>query len=181
LSLPDALLIFATMLQKEKEVFSPNLVAEFGESHLQSESHSDAQPSIQTSGSDFVGISGSILCLIHCLAPQLIGLGLLGAGIGAYFAGEIWALIFWITCLWAVNRSAKSARYPTAALALWASFLLFSSGLGIETFFDAGKAVSYSGSVLLILAHVWNYRLQIKAANVIHRLQHEACCGSQMG
>jgi hypothetical protein len=165
------------MLQKEDAVLLPNPASELDQNRVKSEPHSDASPSIQTSGSDFVGISGSILCLIHCLAPQLIGLGLLGAGIGSYFAGEIWALIFWITCLWAVNHSAKSARYPAAALALWASFLLFSSGLAMETFLGAGKAVSYSGSVLLILAHLWNYRLQTKAANVIHRLQHEACCG----
>lgn len=111
---------------------------------------------------DVLGISGSFLCLLHCLAPQLMALGIFGAGFGSFFAGEVWALLFWITCLWAVWRSAATTHFPLAAIALWMAFLLFSAGLALEFFFNSVKGVSYAGSVLLILAHFWNFRLQLQ-------------------
>jgi hypothetical protein len=141
--------------------------------------HIDSESREISSEADFVGISGSLLCLVHCLAPQLISLGILGAGIGTFFSGEIWAGLFWITCLWAVRKAAADAPFPISAFFLWFSFSTFSLGLGMETFFGADKIISYSGSLLLILAHLNNYRLQRKAANLFSRLRHDACCGRQ--
>ena len=109
--------------------------------------------------SDVLGFGGSFLCLIHCLAPQLMALGIFGAGFGSFFAGEIWALFFWITCCWAVWRSAASSPYPMAGLFLWASFGLFTFGLALEFWGATGKAISYAGSVFLMLAHCWNFYL----------------------
>lgn len=117
---------------------------------------------VQDGTSDFLGMSGSLLCLIHCLSPQLIALGLFGVGIGNFFAGESWALIFWLTCLWAVFRSVKNSVFPRAQLALWFAFGLFSLGLGLELFTESGKWLSYLGSLLLILSHLWNFRLQLR-------------------
>jgi len=109
--------------------------------------------------SDVLGFGGSFLCLLHCLAPQLMALGVFGAGFGSFFAGEIWALFFWLTCCWAVWRSAASSPYPLAALLLWASFALFTFGLALEFSGTAGKAISYAGSVFLMIAHCWNFYL----------------------
>lgn len=169
------------MLQKVDDILQPaeknaSFIRDVTESfsgHLHEEEKREV-----SSEADLVGISGSLLCLIHCLAPQLISLGILGAGAGAFFSGEIWAGLFWLTCLWAVRKAASDAPYPVSSLFLWLSFGTFSLGLGLETFWGADKIISYSGSLLLILAHLNNYRLQRKAAAVFSRLRHEACCGS---
>ena len=131
-----------------------------------------------SAGFDLLGMGGSLLCLVHCLAPQLIALGILGAGIGSFFAGEIWALLFWITCFWAVYSSAASTPYPRSSMALWLSFFIFSLGLGLETFAGMGKETSYAGSVLLIAAHSWNFRLQLRWSARRKKLLHRNCGGS---
>ena len=171
------------MLHEEKEVvYRPVEEISFStpaSSEIEEHRHEDSGKQQLSTEADLVGISGSVLCLVHCLAPQLISLGILGAGIGTFFSGEIWAGLFWITCLWAVRKASEDAPYPHSAVLLWFSFITFSLGLGLETFFGADKIISYSGSLLLILAHLNNYRLQRKAAAVFSRLRHDACCGSR--
>jgi hypothetical protein len=153
------------MLQKElsgtKEVmtesspFASNPVGSFREGNA--ETATEMESADQAKGADFLGISGSLLCLLHCLAPQLATFGLLGAGLGSFFAGEFWAVIFWATCFWAVYRSAASSVFPRNKLLLWMAFLIFSAGLVLEFFSIGGKWVSYTGSVLLIIAHILNF------------------------
>ena len=115
---------------------------------------------------DYVGAGGSFLCLIHCLAPQLIALGSAGLGIGSFFAGEAWNLFFWFTCLVAVWQSARKTVYDRSSIFLWMAFVIFSLGLGYELFTDSEHFVSYIGSVLLISAHGYNLHLQ----NQWHRI-----------
>lgn len=182
MALPSECSIFATMLHKEdgavkwaeEDTRLSAIVSSEASAHIQGETENRQL----SSGADIVGISGSLLCLLHCLAPQLIGLGILGAGLGNFFSGEIWAGFFWLTCFWAVWKAAEDAPYVRSALFLWISFSIFSLGLGLETFFEADKIISYSGSLLLILAHLNNFRLQRKTAAVFSRLRHDACCGS---
>ena len=109
---------------------------------------------------DYVGAGGSFLCLIHCLAPQLIALGSVGLGIGSFFAGEAWNLFFWLTCLVAVWQSARKTVYSRSSLFLWIAFIVFSLGLGYELYTDSEHFVSYIGSILLISAHSYNLHLQ---------------------
>ena len=131
-----------------------------------------------TAETDLIGIGGSLLCLLHCLAPQLISLGLLGASFGDFFAGETWALIFWITCFWALYQSAKNTRFPRAALALWIAFLVFSVGLVLEPFTETGKLFTYGGSVMLIASHIWNFRLFLQWSALRKKIRHSNCSGS---
>jgi len=173
--------IFATMLQKEgADVI---LVSGAGDATTAScalentENAGDSSSEI-SGGFDILGMGGSLLCLIHCLAPQLIALGILGAGIGSIFAGEIWDLVFWITCFWAVYSSASSTPFSRASLALWVSFFIFSLGLGLEAFAGMGKETSYAGSVLLIVAHSWNFRLQLSWSTQRKKMLHRNCEGS---
>jgi hypothetical protein len=179
---PNPCFNFATMLQKEVGIFRAEKTAvTSGGISVNGHPHSDNMPLPENSSdSDFIGIGGSFFCLVHCLAPQLISLGLLGAGIGSWFSGEYWAFLFWITCLWAVVKSSGASRFPSAALFLWIAFLLFSIGLMLETFFGAAKLISYLGSLCLISAHLWNYRQQVISRRVLHRIRHEACCGSSL-
>ncbi len=158
----DKSVIFATMLQEEvlastaPQKTQKDQNASFEDTNAVSENGSESK------GSDFLGLSGSFLCLIHCLAPQLISLGLLGVGVGNFFSGEIWALVFWFTCLFAVRVSARNSVYPAISALLWISLGVFTLGLGIENFAGLGKEISYTGSGLLIIAHLLNLRLQEK-------------------
>lgn len=105
---------------------------------------------------DLLGAGGSILCLVHCLAPQLIALGSIGLGLGSFFASEGWTLFFWITCLLAVWQSARKTVYLRSSVFLWLSFGIFTTGIGYEVLTGSEHFVSYAGSLLLVGAHVYN-------------------------
>ena len=155
----DKSAIFATMLQEDvllSTTTQKEHIASFADSNAVLENTPESK------GSDFLGLSGSFLCLLHCLAPQLISLGLLGVGVGNFFSGEIWALVFWFTCIWAVRTSARNSVYPAVSVFLWISLFVFTLGLFLENFAGLGKEISYTGSGLLIVAHLINLRLQGK-------------------
>jgi hypothetical protein len=109
---------------------------------------------------DYLGAGGSFLCLVHCIAPQLIAFGSVGLGIGSFFAGEIWTLFFWITCLVAVWQSARRSMFVRSSVFLWLAFGIFSAGIGYEVLAGKEHFVSYAGSLLLIAAHTYNLFLQ---------------------
>lgn len=109
---------------------------------------------------DFVGAGGSFLCLIHCLAPQLIALGSVGLGVGSFFAGEVWNLFFWLTCLLAVWQSSRKSVYVRSSLFLWVAFAVFTIGIGYEVITESEHLISYAGSILLIASHAYNLHLQ---------------------
>jgi hypothetical protein len=141
------------------ELFNPGLANSSGKS---GESNALELVNSVSASSDLLGISGSFLCLIHCLAPQLLALGVFSSAIAGVFSGEYWALLFWLTCFWAVFRSASQAVFPLTAWALWCSFALFSSGLFIELLYENIKWISYSGSFMLIFFHLIAFRQQLR-------------------
>jgi hypothetical protein len=110
--------------------------------------------------SDFIGVSGSFLCLIHCLAPQMIALGSIGLGISSFFASEGWTLFFFLTCLLAVWHSSRKSVFLYVQVLLWSAFALFTTGLLVEHLTHSECIVSYFGSAALITAHVVNFRKQ---------------------
>ena len=111
---------------------------------------------------DYLGMSGSVLCLIHCIAPQLIMIGSLGFGLAAFFSSGIWHVIFWGTCLAAVWQSGRTSAYPRIKVFLWFSFLVFTLGIGYEWMAQVEHWISYVGSLLLIIGHTINLVYQIK-------------------
>ena len=110
--------------------------------------------------SDFIGVSGSFLCLIHCLAPQMIALGSIGLGISSFFASEGWTLFFFLTCLLAVWHSSRKSVFLYVQVLLWSAFALFTTGLLVEHLMHSESIVSYFGSAALITAHLVNFRKQ---------------------
>ena len=122
-----------------------------------------------TAAPDIWGVSGSVLCLIHCIAPQLITLGTIGMGLQAFFESGIWIAFFWLTCLASVWYSARQTVFLLNGLLLWAAFLVFSLGLLAELRAHDNHFFSMSGSGLLILAHsltffrnrTWKRRLRV--------------------
>jgi hypothetical protein len=109
--------------------------------------------------SDYVGMGGSILCLIHCLAPQLVVLGSIGLGIGSFFASEAWVFFFWASCLMAVWHSSRKSLFVRSSRFLWVAFGIFSLGTFLEFFGEFAHSISYVGSLALILAHLYNLHL----------------------
>jgi hypothetical protein len=110
--------------------------------------------------SDFIGVSGSFLCLIHCLAPQMIALGSIGLGISSFFASEGWTLFFFLTCLLAVWHSSRKSVFLYVQVLLWSAFALFTTGLLVEHLMHSESIISYFGSAALITAHLVNFRKQ---------------------
>jgi hypothetical protein len=110
--------------------------------------------------SDFIGVSGSFLCLIHCLAPQMIALGSIGLGISSFFASEGWTLFFFLTCLLAVWHSSRKSVFLYVQVLLWLAFALFTTGLLVEHLTHSESIISYFGSAALITAHLVNFRKQ---------------------
>jgi hypothetical protein len=159
--------IFATQLQKtiletSASLLEKDIAVNATPRHPEMETVADT-----VLNPDYVGAGGSLLCLIHCLAPQLIALGSVGLGIGSFFAGEAWNLFFWLTCLVAVWQSANKTVYSRSSLFLWIAFIVFSLGLGYELYTDSEHFVSYIGSILLISAHSYNLHLQSRWRRIL--------------
>lgn len=105
---------------------------------------------------DYLGMSGSFLCLLHCIAPQLLMLGSFGLGLSTFFESESWNLFFWATCLWAVWSAGKRSVFVGMQISLWVAFGIFTFGLGYELLSGSHHFISYIGSVSLIVAHSFN-------------------------
>ncbi len=117
--------------------------------------------SLGESRADYLGVSGSFLCLVHCLAPQVLAtMGSVGLGIGTFFGSELWVLFFWISCFAAVWSASRKSVFPKVARYLWLAFALFSVGTGLEFFFHWDHTLSYVGSSLLIAGHLYHLYLQ---------------------
>jgi len=132
------------------------------ESKVQLEHNMESEMLVQSVpiNSDFIGVSGSFLCLVHCLAPQLIALGSVGLGISTFFASEGWTLFFLFTCFLAVWQSIRKSVYLNVQILLALSFVLFTTGILVEFFTNSESLISYLGSAALIFAHFVNFKKQ---------------------
>ena len=113
-------------------------------------------PGDSTLNPDYLGMSGSFLCLLHCIAPQLLMLGSVGLGLSTFFESESWNLFFWATCFWAVWSAGKQSVFIGMLISLWVAFAIFTFGLGYEILTGSHHFISYIGSVSLIVAHTLN-------------------------
>lgn len=114
--------------------------------------------------SDYLGLSGSLLCLIHCLAPQLLFLGSVSFGLASFFSSGWWHLLFWASCLVAVWQTSKITPIVGFRFVLWGSFGLFTIGTALDFFMGIENLIAYLGSGLLVAGHSWNlFRLAKKS------------------
>lgn len=108
---------------------------------------------------DYMGIAGSVLCLIHCLATPALALGSsffahnheAGHGVGFNFD-----YIFILVNGLAVHFAAREHKLPLLRLFLWGSWLLFSVSLLLEKSHPFFQIMGYVGSGLLIAGHGYN-------------------------
>ena len=106
---------------------------------------------------DFVGIAGSVLCLIHCLLTPALALG--GSlsvhqhGTGGLLDLDYFFILFNGIAVFFATRDHK---IPALRLFLWVAFALFSFSILLENQNPTFKLLGYFGSTLLIAGHVYN-------------------------
>jgi hypothetical protein len=109
---------------------------------------------------DLVGISGSVLCLVHCLLSPALLLGSSLANEHTHHVhGDGLTQLDWIFVLingLAVYYATKGHRSPSLRLFMWLSFSLFALSLLLENLHPFFAWAGYIGSGLLIAGHVYN-------------------------
>ncbi len=108
---------------------------------------------------DYIGIAGSVLCLVHCLAAPLLVMTstlLRDDTLRTSFLGLDYVFIG--VNIVAVYFATRHAASSGIRLALWGFLLLFATGLLLE---DAGPAfqyLAYAASAGLVGSHLLNLR-----------------------
>lgn len=106
---------------------------------------------------DYMGIAGSILCLIHCLVTPALALGS-SLSVHSHAAGGVFNFdyLFILVNGIAVYFATREHRIPALRLFLWGSWLLFSVSLLLENSHPIFTILGYVGSALLIAGHGYN-------------------------
>ena len=109
------------------------------------------------SKADYMGMAGSILCLIHCLITPALALGS-SLSVHSHAVGGIFNLdyLFILVNGIAVYFATREHRIPLLRVFLWGSWLLFSVSLLLENMHPFFKIMGYVGSGLLIVGHGYN-------------------------
>ncbi len=113
--------------------------------------------------SDWFGAAVSGLCAIHCtLTPLFFAAKPIWKSTMGEHSHFVWGMldyVFLTLSLLAVWYSARHTTHTTLKWVLWASWGIFAVGLLSEPFdYPFGKWLMYAGSIILIIAHVKNYR-----------------------
>lgn len=106
---------------------------------------------------DYIGITGSVLCIIHCIITPVIAVSsslLFKDSLveGMHLLGYLFILINGIAVYFATRNghSDKLNRF------LWAAFALFAISIVMEEFNEVFHYLGYLGSFLLIVGHSLN-------------------------
>lgn len=107
---------------------------------------------------DYVGITGSVLCIIHCLITPILVMSstlLNHDTIRVGFLSLDYLFIgVNIIAVWSASRH-TSRRI---GIALWSFLLLFALGLLFEDVHEAFKYLAYAASLGLVTTHLANIR-----------------------
>ncbi len=113
---------------------------------------------------DWLGISASGLCLIHCaLTPLLftakpLYYGMIGRQVHNHGAWAALDYVFLILSFLAVWYAARNTSFITLKWVLWAAWIAFTIGLLLESMHLAfGHWLMYVGSITLVMAHIKNF------------------------
>ena len=106
---------------------------------------------------DYMGIAGSILCLIHCLVTPALALGS-SLSVHSHAVGGVFNFdyLFILVNGIAVYFATREHRIPALRIFLWSSWLLFSVSLLLENSHPFFQIMGYVGSALLIAGHGYN-------------------------
>ena len=114
--------------------------------------------------SDIWGAAASGLCAIHCAITPLFFASrpvLEGSALGQSGGQCAWSgfdYIFLVISFFAVWYSVKYTSRAAIKWILWVSWLVFAAGLLTEILhFPFAKWLMYSGSVALVITHIFNH------------------------
>lgn len=120
------------------------------------------------SRADYLGITGSILCIIHCLITPVLALGSTALHGHDLLLGGIISFdyIFIVVNGAAVFFATRSHNFPAVRVFLWFSFAVFATSLLLEERSKVFSILGYIGSGLLIIGHIYNlYKCKFTSAN----------------
>ncbi|MBC7571231.1 MAG: MerC domain-containing protein [Spirosoma sp.] len=116
-----------------------------------------------TNKADYVGITGSILCLIHCIGTPFL---LVGSALTPHKHLTIGFLsldyLFIGVNVIAVFLATRHYAQPVIKRALWGFLILFAGSLLLENVSGAFHYIGYLASAGLVLTHltnIWQHRL----------------------
>lgn len=103
--------------------------------------------------SDIIGIVGSTLCLIHCVAtPLLIAIG------AGFFASEELNYIFLGVAFFAIRHSTIHTHHKGIQYLLWTGFIGFSLSILLHDYAEWMHDASIVFSILIVIGHLWNLK-----------------------
>lgn len=115
--------------------------------------------------SDWLGMSASGLCAIHCAITPLLFAAkpALTSTLGEHAHGHGWwsflDYLFLAVSFLAVWYSARHTTHVTLKWVLWAAWGVFAVGLLLEQFeMTFGQWLMYAGSFALVIGHMKNYQ-----------------------
>lgn len=120
---------------------------------------------------DIMGISASIMCMIHCLAlPVLISVGFILSPVDnhihehdhVHFNWHWIDFLFVALALWAVYFAVKSTQSKSIKIALWVAVSIFSIGVMFHDVFHWMLYLSLIGSIGLVVIHIINWKFHGK-------------------
>src|SRR5690606_25238618 len=116
------------------------------------------------SKSDLLGISSSLLCLLHCLAfPVMLSAGyLFNYSLQGHWHGTDY--LFVVLGLVAVWASARKTSFLALKLAFWLAILVLSLLILFHGQWSGMIYISVSDSLLLFVLHIIHCRSQYKCS-----------------
>lgn len=115
-------------------------------------------PSVSRSKADYIGITGSVLCIIHCLitpvavmTSTLLNHNTLRIG---FLSLDYLFIGINILAVWSASRHTS---WPIR-IALWSFLILFAVGLLLEDISPSAEYLAYAASLGLVLTHLANIR-----------------------
>jgi len=119
--------------------------------------------------SDYIGIIGSGLCVIHCLlTPIFLSLSMFlpHTEEESFFSvGHLLELLFLFIAFFAVFNSSSRTPFNKVSVAFWFFFFLFAIGVLFHDDFKCLAFISYLGSFGLVVTHIINIKKCKRCSN----------------
>ena len=120
-----------------------------------------------TSKADYIGITGSVLCVIHCLATPVLLLTVNFAHESLKVGYLSLDYVFILVNIFAVYHATKHSHSAAIRRALWGFLGLFTACLLLEDVSELFEYAGYAASLGLVVTHLINIRT--------HHHDHEHC------
>lgn len=110
-----------------------------------------------SSTADYVGIAGSSLCLVHCLATPVL-MVLRWYECCHFLEAAWWDYCFLLICFIAVFYTTRTHQSVGLVWAFWLAFVAFAVAILFEDDFVFAPYLGYGASSLLIIIHIFNIK-----------------------